>query len=72
MIIDKEPQVNTANLTLEVASNIDISEEVLVFVNGLMGVTDEDITVNNNIITLDAALDIDIHNDVFIVMYTVL
>ncbi len=71
MTIDNNPTLDSDNNTFTVQDNIDTSEEVCISINGLIGITSDDITdITDNVITVKNSLDIDYNNDIFYVMYT--
>lgn len=71
MVIDNNPLVNIAENSFEVEYNIDTSEDVAIFINGLIGIHQEDIIlILNNIIKVDSILAIDWEEDIFSIVYT--
>jgi len=70
MIIDKNPIIDVLNSTIQVTNNIDTNEDVLIMVNGMIAITNDDITsINNNIITISQNTGVDLDIDVIAVIY---
>jgi len=71
MTIDNNPTIDADNKTFTVENNIDTDEETVIFVNGALGITLDDITdITDDKITVNDSLDIDFNNDEFYVIYT--
>jgi hypothetical protein len=71
MNIDTSPTLNENNLTIEVAFDIDSSEEISIMINGLLAIVSDDVSdITDNVITLKEAFDIDWNNDSFEVLYS--
>jgi len=70
MIIDKNPVLDMDNLTVTVNNNIDTTEEVEIYINGLLSLLTEDfVDITDNIITVTEG-DIDFLLDSIFVSYT--
>lgn len=71
MIIDNTPIINELNRTFEVEFDINLEEELSIFINGLAGIHVDDIEdITNNIITIKADLGLDYSYDEFTILYT--
>ena len=72
MIIDKNPIINSINRTFTVQNTIDITEEIVIYINGIINIYPGDIEdITDNVITIkeDIAIQLD-WTDYFVVIYT--
>jgi hypothetical protein len=67
MIIEKNPTID--NKTFILQNNIDITSEVVIVINGVVGVHQSDMIIANNTIQISDDYYIDWLNDSFVVMY---
>ena len=71
MVIDNNPLINIAENTFEVEYKIDATEDVSIFINGLLGIHQDDIIlILNNIIKVNELLNLDYLEDTYSVVYT--